>query len=375
MAREGLGGGGGIHVIASTTGTNTYVVSHEGIEEYGTADTPLVMAVTFAAANTGASTINVNGMGARAITVDNNVALVAGEIAANSTHVLVFNVGANNFRLISQRHFLRIAQQAREMVARPIPANLNDWLPTNMAGMFYGESSTAVNAPRTGWFRYIGLTHGNAVGWATILACDFNGNAILQRTRNNGTWSAWADLAAWNTTTPNLPAAAAANDTDILATVSLLNNLRRLQDQIRVMNLPAIDAGLDFNIAANLPLRTNLARLQGQLHVTDLRPALDSALIAAGQPLRVNLRRLQSQITMLPRVSTATSSIHVLGTGIAGMFMQIWSPHTVNSRFLIASEHGDWLFGVRVVTGQLQITVRSFHGVSNNVVFTVLAIG
>ena len=71
MVRDGLGGGG-IHRISATTGTNTYTAVNHDIEQYMTAGLladgeTLTILVNFATANTGASTLNINGLGARAI--------------------------------------------------------------------------------------------------------------------------------------------------------------------------------------------------------------------------------------------------------------------------------------------------------------------
>ena len=81
---------------------------------------------------------------------------------------------------------------------RVIPANLNDWLPSPPAnGVYYGESSTTINAPAAGWWRYIGMMHSNPVGWNTILAFNFSGNDMRMRTQSNGNWGAWARVASF----------------------------------------------------------------------------------------------------------------------------------------------------------------------------------
>ena len=103
---QGLGGGG-VHFIPSTTGTNAYVAAHEDIDEYAVG---LMVAVTFTNASTGNVTLNINGMGARAVLGDNNVQLRTGEILAASTHLLIFD--GTRFLNVSQKGRLTAAQMA-----------------------------------------------------------------------------------------------------------------------------------------------------------------------------------------------------------------------------------------------------------------------
>lgn len=65
----------------------------------GTTTTSFVL-VKFTNANTGASTLNVNGVGAQAIKKDVGTALVAGDIAAGDVHMLAFD--GTNWQLLSK---------------------------------------------------------------------------------------------------------------------------------------------------------------------------------------------------------------------------------------------------------------------------------
>lgn len=78
-------GGGGYSTTAS--GTNTYTATVSGLSSY----TGLIIDVTFTNANTGAATLNINSLGAIAITKNGGGALVAGDIAANSAFRLWYN--------------------------------------------------------------------------------------------------------------------------------------------------------------------------------------------------------------------------------------------------------------------------------------------
>jgi|GEM_PF-2609636 len=89
---------------------------------------------------------------------------------------------------------INLGVDATRLFPRAIPANLNDWLPSNIVGAFMGESSTATNAPASGWFRYFGLTHGNPAGHMTILAFEFHSPFRFFVRGRAVTWGAWEQV-------------------------------------------------------------------------------------------------------------------------------------------------------------------------------------
>ncbi len=82
--------------IPETAGTNTYTAALEGFAEYKSGK---VFIVKFTNANTGASTFNLNGLGAKPIVRGAGQALIASEIQANSMHILTD--GGTYFHLTS----------------------------------------------------------------------------------------------------------------------------------------------------------------------------------------------------------------------------------------------------------------------------------
>jgi hypothetical protein len=81
-------------VVAS--GTNTYTATYSPTIAYTDG---LKVIVRFTNANTGVSTININGLGAKSIVKDISTALSSGDIAAGATLLLVYN--GTNFVAIS----------------------------------------------------------------------------------------------------------------------------------------------------------------------------------------------------------------------------------------------------------------------------------
>jgi len=83
-------------IKATTTGTDTYVASlTPAITTYSDMSKYFIR---FTTANTGASTLNINGLGAKAITVGGS-ALQAGIIDANISYMLIYNSITDSFRL------------------------------------------------------------------------------------------------------------------------------------------------------------------------------------------------------------------------------------------------------------------------------------
>jgi len=77
------------------TGTDTYTVSIAGVTAYNLND---AYAIGFTNANTGASTININGLGAVNIAKNNTVPIIGGDIAANQQFVAIYD--GTNFQIL-----------------------------------------------------------------------------------------------------------------------------------------------------------------------------------------------------------------------------------------------------------------------------------
>jgi hypothetical protein len=77
------------------TGTDTYAVTIAGVTAYNLND---AYAIGFTNANTGASTININGLGAVNIAKNNTVPIIGGDIAANQQFVAIYD--GTNFQIL-----------------------------------------------------------------------------------------------------------------------------------------------------------------------------------------------------------------------------------------------------------------------------------
>jgi hypothetical protein len=77
------------------TGTDTYAVSIPGVTGYNLND---AYAIGFTNANTGASTLNINGLGAVNIAKNNTVPIIGGDIAANQQFVAIYD--GTNFQIL-----------------------------------------------------------------------------------------------------------------------------------------------------------------------------------------------------------------------------------------------------------------------------------
>jgi hypothetical protein len=77
------------------TGTDTYAVSIPGVTAYSLND---AYAIGFTNANTGASTLNINGLGAVNIAKNNVVPIIGGDIAANQQFIAIYD--GTNFQLL-----------------------------------------------------------------------------------------------------------------------------------------------------------------------------------------------------------------------------------------------------------------------------------
>ena len=77
------------------SGTDTYTVSIPGVTSYGLND---AYAIGFTNANTGASTLNINGLGAVNIAKNNVVPIIGGDIDANQQFIAIYD--GTNFQLL-----------------------------------------------------------------------------------------------------------------------------------------------------------------------------------------------------------------------------------------------------------------------------------
>jgi len=77
------------------TGTDTYAVSIPGVTGYTIND---AYAIGFTNANTGASTLNINGLGAVNIAKNNTVPIIGGDIAANQQFIAIYD--GTNFQIL-----------------------------------------------------------------------------------------------------------------------------------------------------------------------------------------------------------------------------------------------------------------------------------
>jgi hypothetical protein len=77
------------------TGTDTYAVTIPGVTGYNLND---AYAIGFTNANTGASTLNINGLGAVNIAKNNTVPIIGGDIAANQQFVAIYD--GTNFQIL-----------------------------------------------------------------------------------------------------------------------------------------------------------------------------------------------------------------------------------------------------------------------------------
>ena len=84
---------------ATATGTNTYAATLSPVPSSYT--NGLAVKIKFSNANTGAATLNLNSLGAKSIVKDASTALDSGDIAAGSTHWLIYD--STNF-VLSERN-------------------------------------------------------------------------------------------------------------------------------------------------------------------------------------------------------------------------------------------------------------------------------
>ena len=88
------GGGGGLE-SATASGTDTYTATITGVSAYTTHD---IYEIIFTNANTGSSTININGLGAKTLKKSVSTNLASGDILAGQSFIIVYD--GTNFQVI-----------------------------------------------------------------------------------------------------------------------------------------------------------------------------------------------------------------------------------------------------------------------------------
>lgn len=84
----------------TATGATTKVVTLNGNVKHEDYYTGMTVVISNTTLNSGASTLNVNGMGAKAIVTSKNTALVGGEMLASTTYLLWYD--GTSFRIVNE---------------------------------------------------------------------------------------------------------------------------------------------------------------------------------------------------------------------------------------------------------------------------------
>jgi hypothetical protein len=82
---------------ATATGTNTYTATITGVTAYADADAYLIR---FTNGNTGTSTLNINGLGAKTLYRNNDGVLLGGDVWSGAEMLCVFNTTTDGFQCI-----------------------------------------------------------------------------------------------------------------------------------------------------------------------------------------------------------------------------------------------------------------------------------
>lgn len=132
-----------VKVLGSVSGTNTITASMTPALTAYSAGMTIVF--TPANTNTGATTLNINGLGALDVQRGNSAALVAGDLLAGIPAYLVLDSGADDWTLLNPQDFARLSQTntfsangAAGSSAIQIRATVNPFL-------FFGETGAAAN--------------------------------------------------------------------------------------------------------------------------------------------------------------------------------------------------------------------------------------
>lgn len=156
----------------TASGTNTYAITPSpAITSYASGQAFFVI---FSNANTGASTINVNGLGAKSITKNGTVALSGNEIAAGSIAIVIYD--GTEFQLIALQHPDKyyVASGTNTYAATPTPA-----VAAYVAGQTYFINFANANTgAATLNFNALGAKNITKNGTATLIAGDIPAGGI-----------------------------------------------------------------------------------------------------------------------------------------------------------------------------------------------------
>lgn len=153
---------------AAVTGTDTYAATlAPAITAYANG---LTFIGKFANANSGAATLNLNTVGAVDIKKAGGAALVAGDIAANTVHTLVYNSTGPKFELVSPS----------SNQYQPLDADLTAIAAATVlrGAIIYGNSTPAWAALTVGGASTVLRSDGTDVSWGTVATAAIADNAV-----------------------------------------------------------------------------------------------------------------------------------------------------------------------------------------------------
>ncbi len=206
---------GAINEVKSSTDANTTSLSDRtkidgNIDDTGSANTYVIAPVppiiayakyqTFKfiakTANTGASTLNVNGLGAKALVKDVNVALTTGDILAGQIITAVYD--GTNFQLVPdfKAQFASKPAKADTLCYKGYLAANADFNTILETGYYHIADSSAMTNKGTlqpDWsILEVYITAG---GYVKQVITNTPGNVMVMRTRTESSWSAWKTIA------------------------------------------------------------------------------------------------------------------------------------------------------------------------------------
>ena len=159
---------GGSVLLSGVAGTNTITATSTTYSAYFSGST---VAFVAAGANTGATTLNINGLGAKAITKQGTTALVSGDIVAGE--IVYATYDGTRFQLITPA--MNFVASGSNPVARTIQSKLRDIKAASDYSTFSDYSSNALSG---GFFTQNGaviqrLTDRVMIGGAALNDCAF----------------------------------------------------------------------------------------------------------------------------------------------------------------------------------------------------------
>lgn len=186
-SRDGLNQGRTTHV-ADTGAADVYAVTLSPAPVGYV--TGLMVQVLFSATNTGACTVNVNGLGARAIKLQNGANPNAGDLRAGDIHQLIFD-GTNFVLGTPTRQVINAAAQGIGGVGgldSPVCPDLDD---TTLVQGFYRVDGSTANKPSGVSFGILVVYRYNIATFGQTII--INPGTIKSR-YYGGSFSAWRDL-------------------------------------------------------------------------------------------------------------------------------------------------------------------------------------